>query len=117
MRNRANMMDDIVKIVFLFLSGATLLLGAIWYVSFCFQEITGTGRVVIDPLTIVTDDGKSSEELGKALAQMLQADLESRASEFQNAQQELSLSSSQNSTTGSESSPETKPVEVMGNER
>jgi len=111
------MMDDVVRIVFLFLTGATLFLVAIWYVSFCFQEITGTGRVVIDPLTIVTDEGKGGDELGKALAQMLQADLESRVSEFQNAQQELSLTSSPNTKTRYESSPEAKPVELMGNVR
>jgi hypothetical protein len=72
---------------------------------------------VIDPLTIVTDDGKGSDELGRALAQMLQADLESRASEFQNAQQELSLTSSPNAKTGQESPPNTKPVEVISNVR
>jgi hypothetical protein len=110
-------MDDIVRIVFLFLSGATLLLVAIWYVSFCFQEITGTGRVVIDPLTIVTDDGKGGDDLGKALAQMLQADLESRVSEFQNAQQDLSLTTSPNTKIVYKSSPDAKPVELVGNVR
>lgn len=111
------MMDDVVRIMFLFLSGATLLLVAIWYISFCVQEITGTGRVVIDPLTIVTDQGKGSDEVGKALAQMLQADLESRVSEFQNAQQELSLTSSPNPKAGDDSLPEAKPVELLGNVR
>ena len=111
------MIDEVVRILFLFLSGLTLLLLAIWYITFCYREITGTGQVVIDPLTIVTDDGKGSDELGRALAQMLQADLESRASEFQNAQQELSLTSSPSPRAGQETSPDAKPVEVMGNVR
>jgi hypothetical protein len=111
------MMDEVVRIVLLLLCGLILLVMAIWYLSFCYQEITGTGQVVIDPLTIVTDDGKGSDELGRALAQMLQADLESRASEFQNAQLELSLTSSSTPKSGQESSPETKSVEVMGNVR
>jgi len=111
------MIDEVIRILFLLLSGLTLLLVTIWYVSFCYREITGTGQVVIDPLTIVTDDGKGSDELGRALAQMLQADLESRASEFQNAQQELSLTSSPNPKAGQESSLDTKPVELMGNVR
>jgi hypothetical protein len=78
MWNRPYMIDELVRILFLFLSGLTLVLIAVWYVSFCFQEITGTSRVVIDPLTVVTDEGKGSDELGMTLAQMLQADLESR---------------------------------------
>lgn len=111
------MIDDTIRIVFLVLSGLALVLVAIWYVSFCFQEITGTGRVVIDPVTVITDDGKGSDELGRALAQMLQADLESRASEFQNAQQELALTSSPNSQATGASSPGTRPIVVVGNIR
>lgn len=58
--------------------------------------MTSRVQVVIDPLTIVTDDGKASDELGKALAQMLQSDLESRASERQNADEKLALVSLSN---------------------
>jgi hypothetical protein len=111
------MIDDTIRIVFLVLSGLALAMVAIWYVNFCFEEVTGTGRVVIDPLTVITDDGKGSDELGRALAQMLQADLESRASEFQNAQQELALTSSPNFQTTGASSPDTRPIEVVGNVR
>lgn len=111
------MIDDTVRIVFLVLSGLALVLVVLWYVTFCFQEITGTGRVVIDPLTVITDDGKGSNELGIALAQMLQADLESRASEFQNAQQELALTSSPNSQAAGASSPDRRPIVVVGNVR
>jgi hypothetical protein len=111
------MMADIVRIMFLVLSGLALVLISIWYVYFCFEEITGTGRVVIDPLTVVTDDGKGSDELGKALAQMLQSDLESRASEFQNAKNELALTSSANSRATGSSSPDTQASEVVGNVR
>jgi|SRR5579875_1024346 len=87
------MIDDVVRIIFLFLSGLALTLISIWYIYFCYQEIAGTGQVVIDPVTVVTDDGKGSDQLGKALAQILQADLESRVADFQNAQKELALTS------------------------
>ena len=117
MRNRNHMMDDAVRIVFLALSGLALLLVSIWYVYFCFQEISGTGGVVIDPLTVVTDDGKASDELGKALAQMLQSDLESRASEFQNAEKDLALTSSPNSRATGSSFSDTQASEVVGNVR
>jgi len=111
------MMDDTVRILFLVLSGLALALISIWYVYFCFQEITGRGHVVIDPVTVVTDDGKGSDELGKALAQMLQADLESRASEFQNAQRELALTSAPNTQITEPSSPLRQASEVVGNVR
>jgi hypothetical protein len=111
------MMDDAVRIVFLVLSGLALALISISYVYFCFQEITGTGRVVIDPVTVVTDDGKASDELGKALAQMLQADLESRASEFENAQEELTLTSVPNTQVTEKPSPVAQASEVVGNVR
>jgi hypothetical protein len=111
------MIDDTIRILFLVLSGLALVAVTIWYVSFCFEEMTGTGRVVIDPLTVITDDGKGSDELGSALAQMLQADLESRASEFQNAQQELALTSLPNSQVAGATFPETRSIEVVGNVR
>jgi hypothetical protein len=117
MENHPRMIDDTIRIVFLVLGGLALIMVAIRYVSFCFEEITGTGRVVIDPLTVITDDGKRSDELGTALAQMLQADLESRASEFQNAQQELALTSSPNPQGTGATSPDTRPIEVVGNVR
>ena len=111
------MMDDAVRIVFLVLSGLALVLISGCYVYFCFQEITGTGQVVIDPLTVVTDDGKGSDELGKALAQMLQSDLESRASEFQNADKELALIPPPNPRAAGSSSLDTRASEVVGNVR
>jgi hypothetical protein len=111
------MINEIIRIVFLVLSGVALVLVVIWYVSFCYQEVTGTGRVVIDPLTVITDDGKGNDQLGTALAQMLQADLESRASEFQNAQQELALTSAPNYKTTGTSAPDKQPIEMMGNIR
>src|SRR5262249_33696598 len=63
------------------------------------------------------DDGKGTDQLGTALAQMLQADLESRASGFQSAQQELALTSSPNSKATGASSPDAQPIEVVGNVR
>jgi C1A family cysteine protease len=111
------MIDDTIRILFFALTGLALVLVAIWYLSFCFKEITGTGRVVIDPLMVITDNGQGSDNLGSALAQMLQADLESRASEFQNAQQELTLTSPPNSLVAGATSPKTRPTEVLGNVR
>ena len=117
MRNRTNTVDDVIRILFLALSGLALLLVSIWYGYFCLQEITGRGQVVIDPLTVVTDDGKGSDELGKALAQMLQSDLESRASEFQNAEKDLALTSSPNPRAKDSSSSDTQTSKVVGNVR
>jgi hypothetical protein len=111
------MIDDTVRIVFLVLAGLALFLVATWYVRFCVEEITGTGHVVIDPLSVITDDGKGNDGLGTALAQMLQADLESRASEFQKAQQELALTSSPNSQATGEMSSDTRRKELVGNVR
>lgn len=111
------MIDDAIRIAFLVLTGLALAVVTIRYVSFCVEEITGTGRVVIDPLSVITDNGKGSEELGMALAQMLQADLESRASEFQNAQQELALTSSPNSEVTAATTAVARPVDVVGNVR
>jgi hypothetical protein len=117
MRNRGHMIDDTIRIAFIVMSGLALAMVAIWYISFCIEEVAGTGRVVIDPLTVITDDGKGSDELGRTLAQMLQADLESRASEFQNAQQELALTPSPKPPAVGANSPETQPAEVVGNVR
>jgi hypothetical protein len=111
------MIDDAIRIAFLVLTGLALAVVTIRYVNFCVEEITGTGRVVIDPLSVITDNGRGSEELGMALAQMLQADLESRASEFQNAQQELALTSSPNAEVTAATSAVARPVDVVGNVR
>jgi hypothetical protein len=111
------MINDIIRVFFLVLSGLTLVLVATWYIIFCIEEITGTGRVVIDPLTVISDDGKSGDELGTALAQMLQADLESHASEFQNAQYELAMTYSSSSSDPKETLPDPRSTEVVGNVR
>lgn len=95
------MMDEVVRISFLVLLGVTLGITVAWYLHFCYQEITGTGQLVIDPITVVGDDEKGGDELGKALAQMLQARLESIANEVNSAQVGL-----QNSASATAPSPE-----------
>jgi hypothetical protein len=88
----AAMLDDAVRISFLVLGGLTLALAVIWYLHFCYQEIRGTGQVVIDPLTVVDDGGKANEEVGQALALMLQSRLESLANDLRDAQAGLATS-------------------------
>jgi hypothetical protein len=110
-------MDDGVRIAFLLLSGLALALTSIWYVSFCLQEIAGKGRVVIAPLTVVTDDAKGDDALGTALAEMLQSDLESRVSEFENAENELSLTSAPDSRVIGSPPPDTQIPRLVGNVR
>jgi len=70
-----------------------LLLALTWYVHYCYQEIRHTGQIVIDPLTVVDDSGKRNEDIGGALALMLQMRLESLAAELRDAQAGLTTSS------------------------
>lgn len=87
------MLDNIVRIGFLGLGGVALGLGCFWFLHFCYQEWSGTAQVVIDPLTVIDDSGKSNEEAGKALALMLQSRLESLTSELREAQASLTAPS------------------------
>jgi hypothetical protein len=80
------MLNDIIRIGFLVLVVFILGLAAVWLIQYCYQEIRGTGQVVIDPLTVVDDEGKNNEEVGKALALMLHSRLESVASDLRDAQ-------------------------------
>jgi hypothetical protein len=80
------MLDDGIRIGFLILVGLGLGVVLVWYLSFLYQEVTGTGQVVVDGFTVVRDDGKGDDELGMALAQMLQARLSSLAGELRDAQ-------------------------------
>jgi hypothetical protein len=93
MKAGAPMVNDVVKVGIIVLGGLALALAVIWYVHFCYQEIRGTGQIMIDPLTVVDDAGKSNEEVGKALAFMLQSRVESLTSELRHAQVGLTASS------------------------
>ncbi|HET9342908.1 MAG TPA: C1 family peptidase [Candidatus Eremiobacteraceae bacterium] len=111
------MVDDVIRIVLLALGALILLLATVSYVQFCYQEITGSGQVIIDPLSVVNDEGTRNDTLGTALAQMLQSDLESRASEFQAAQKELALTAPPDSPVATGSSSMPSRAEVVGNVR
>ena len=82
-------MDELMRISLLVLGGFALALLAIWYIRFCYQEISGTGLIVIDPLTVVTEDGKGNTEVGHALAQMLQSRLDEIPEDIINAKKDL----------------------------
>jgi hypothetical protein len=85
---------DFLRISFLALGALVLSAATIWYLQFCYQEIRGSSVIVIDPMTVVDQDGKSNEDLGKALALMLQARLESLTNELREAQEGLTESAS-----------------------
>ncbi len=95
------MPDDAFKIGILVLVGFALALAVAWYLHYCYQEISGTAEVVIDPLTWIEDSGKSNEDVGRALALMLQTRLASLTEDLRNAQTGLTSTS-----------PETAPVVV-----
>jgi hypothetical protein len=95
-------MDEIVRISLLVVGGLALGIAVIWYLQFCYEEIRGTGQVVIDPLTVVNGEGKGDDELGKAMAQMLQARLGSLASDLRNAQAGLTATGSSTPTSAVE---------------
>ena len=84
--------SDMVRIGFLVLVGLALALAVVWYLHYCYQEIRHTGQVVIDPLTVVDDSGKRNDEVGGALALMLQMRLESLTEELRDAQAGLTMS-------------------------
>ncbi len=86
------MLDEVLRLGFLVLGGLMLVVAAVWYVGFLYREVSGTGPVVIDPFTVVEEGGKGNDELGKALAQMLQARLESLVRELADAQAGLTTS-------------------------
>ena len=86
MKTGKTMLDDAIRVSFLILGGLMLSVAVIWYLGLLYQEIRGTGQIVIDPLTVIDNGGKANDELGKALAQMLQARLQSLVRELRDAQ-------------------------------
>ncbi len=79
-------LDDVMRMAFLVFVGLVLGVAVAWYIGFLYQEVRGTGRIVIVPLTVIDSQGKTNDELGKALAQMLNARLQSLSYELQDAQ-------------------------------
>jgi hypothetical protein len=75
-----------MRVGFLVLVGLALGVAVVWYIGFLYQEVRGTGQIVIVPLTVIDSQGKANDELGKALAQMLHARLQSLAYELRDAQ-------------------------------
>ena len=84
------MIDEGIRIGFLAVAGLAVSLVALWLLNAVFQQITGTGRVVLDQFTVVRTDGKTDEEFGKGLAQGLQARLPLLERELDDAQSGLS---------------------------
>jgi Papain family cysteine protease len=85
------MLDNTIRIVFVILVGLTIAIAVAWYVGFLYQEIRGTGQVVIDPVTVIDSEGKGNDELGKAFAQMLQARVQSLVGELRDAQDAFTI--------------------------
>jgi hypothetical protein len=83
------MLDDFIRLGFLALIGATLVLITASYIGFLVQEFASRGEVVIEPFTVVREDGKQDDERGKALAQALQARLQSLVSALRSSDDEL----------------------------
>ena len=83
------MIDEGIRIGFLAIAGLAVLLVALWLLNVVFQQITGTGRIVLDQFTVVRTDGKTDEEFGKGLAQGLQARLPLLERELDDAQSGL----------------------------
>jgi hypothetical protein len=91
MKAGKTMLNDIIRVGVLALGGLALALAVFWYVGLVYQEIRGGGQIVIRPLTVVDKTGKSDPELGKVLAQMLQARLEALARELSDAQASFTM--------------------------
>src|SRR5215510_4511883 len=99
----ANMLEEIIRVGFLIVVGLALGVGIVWYLSFLYREITGTSHVVIDRFVVVRNDGKGDDDLGKALAQMLQVRLQALASELRDAEAGLTTNVSASALTGKQS--------------
>lgn len=83
------MLEGTIRIGLLVLIGLAIVLAVLWYLSILYQEIRGTGQVVINEIVVVEEDGKVNDKVGKPLAQMLQARLQALVRELQDAQDGL----------------------------
>ena len=72
------------------LAGLAIALIAAWLLNLVYQEIAGSGQIVIDQFNVVRLDGKTDTEFGRGLAQGLQARLPLLVRELQDAQAGLS---------------------------
>jgi hypothetical protein len=79
-------MENGIRYGLLLLAGLTLALALVWYVDLVVREIRGDRQVVIEPLAVIDGEGKANQEVGKALAQMLQARLQALVHELRDAQ-------------------------------
>jgi hypothetical protein len=93
------MLEGGIRVGFLVVMGLIVGLAVIWYLSVIYQEVVGTGRVVIEPFNIVQEDGKFDDKLGLALAQMLQARFQALARELQDAQTGLTTNATAQTLT------------------
>lgn len=83
------MFDDFVRLGLLTLVGAALVLVTAGYLGFLVQELSSRGEIVIEPFTVVSENGEKDGERGKALAQALQARLQSLVIELRSSEDEL----------------------------
>jgi hypothetical protein len=108
------MFDDFIRLAFLGLVGATLVLITASYIGFLVQEFSSRREVVIEPFTIVSADGKQDDERGKALAQALQARLQSLVSELRSSEDELTTKRTQATGPSGVSSVYMTPLGATG---
>ena len=94
------MLEGTIRIGVLILAGLAIALAFLWYVSILYQEIRGTGQVVIDELAVIEPDGKVNGDVGRPLAQMLQARVQTLTRELSDAQEALTKSASSATLTG-----------------
>jgi len=83
------MFDDVIRLSFLSLVGASLVLITTAYLGFLVQQFSSGGEIVIEPFTIVSQQGKEDDLRGKAFAQALQARLQSLVTELRTSEDEL----------------------------
>jgi hypothetical protein len=94
------MLEGTIRVGLLILFGLVIVLAALWYLSVLYQEFRPSGQVVIDEFVLVEHDGKVNGDVGKPLAQMLQARLQTLARELQEAQEGLTTSVSPSALSG-----------------
>src|ERR1700675_716367 len=94
------MFEGTIRVGLLVLVGLAIGLALLWYLSILYQEMRGSGQAVIDALDVVEQDGKVNDDVGKPLAQMLQARLQALARELQNAQDGLTRNPGSSTSTG-----------------
>jgi hypothetical protein len=109
------MINDLFRLGLLSLIGMGLILVTTSYLTFLYREFVGAGSIVIEPFTIVGEDGKEDTERGKALAQALQGRLQTLVSELRQAEDQLAQGSAASETLpGADVPPRAVPGGVTG---